>query len=149
MTTFISLDLETTGLDPQEDTIIEIAAIRFEIEQRDSIFHLKNISERSMLINPKIPLAKEVILITQITDDMLRDKPEWGEVQKKVQDFIGEDSVIIGHNVLFDIAMLKSHGINISDHVTIDTFELAEIFSQKAESLNLGFLGDFYNIEKR
>lgn len=67
----------------------------------------------------------------------------------RVADFIGKDTIILGHNVLFDISMLASHGIDLSAHPILDTFELAEIFSQNAESLNLGFLGDFYGIQKR
>ena len=49
--------------------------------------------------------------------------------------------------MLFDIGMLSSHGIDISGHIALDTFELSEIFSQDAESLNLGFLGKKYGIQ--
>ena len=49
---------------------------------------------------------------------------------------------------MFDIAMLATHGIDLRNRNIIDTFEFAEIFSQDAESLNLGFLADFYGIEK-
>lgn len=41
--------------------------------------------------------------------------------------------------------MLKSHGINLEKHIILDTFELSEILSQEAESLNLGFLSKYYN----
>ncbi len=68
---FIALDLETTGLSPETDTIIEIAAIRFTIEMEDGIFVMKNSEERSMLINPGRPLEQEVTMITGITNDML------------------------------------------------------------------------------
>ncbi len=137
MHTFIALDLETTGLDTKTDTIIEIAAIQFQISSENGIFTPINISERSMLINPGIPLSEEVMLITHISDEMLEKKPHWKEVQEKAREFIGTDTVILGHNVLFDVAMLQSHGINLENHTIIDTFELSEILSQKAESLNL------------
>lgn len=71
------------------------------------------------------------------------------EISEKVRDFIPDDAVILGHNVFFDIAMLGTHGINLANNPIIDTFELSEIFSQDAASLNLGFLADFYNIQKR
>lgn len=45
--------------------------------------------------------------------------------------------------------MLKTHGLDLYHHHILDTFELSEIFSQDATSLNLGFLGDFYGIKKR
>lgn len=146
---FIALDLETTGLDPQKDTIIEIAAIKWEIEKNEDWFLLKNIEEKTSLINPQIPLEEEVTLITKISEKMLEGKPTWDEVKDKVQDFISEDTVILGHNVLFDVEVLYHHGINLKNRNIIDTFEFSEIFSQNAESLNLGFLADFYEIEKR
>ncbi len=49
--------------------------------------------------------------------------------------------------MLFDIGMLGSHGIDLSGHIALDTFELSEIFSQDAESLNLGFLGKKYGVQ--
>jgi DNA polymerase III alpha subunit (gram-positive type) len=42
--------------------------------------------------------------------------------------------------------MLATHGIDLRNHIILDTFELSEIFSQDAESLNLGFLGKKYQI---
>ncbi len=45
--------------------------------------------------------------------------------------------------------MLKTHGISLEAHQICDTFELAELFSGSAESLNLGFLADHYSIKKR
>lgn len=54
--------------------------------------------------------------------------------------------MIVGHNVLFDIAMFATHGIDLSANRVIDTFELSEIFSQEVESLNLGFLANRYGL---
>ena len=84
--------------------------------------------------------------IQHISDSMLKGKVKWEEVREKVREFIGE-SIIVGHNVLFDIAMLESHGIDLSRSVALDTFELSEIFSQEAESLNLGFLAEKYGFK--
>lgn len=67
-------------------------------------------------------------------------------MRERVRDFIA-DSIIVGHNVLFDIAMLATHEIDLSKNITLDTFELSEIFSQEAESLNLMYLANHYGIE--
>lgn len=140
---FVALDLETTGLSPETDTIIEIAAIRFEIEQSGDIFSITHAEEHTQLIHPGRDLSKEVTMITGITPAMLDGKPNFASISDKVRDFIG-DSVIVGHNVLFDIAMFASHGVDLSENIVIDTFELSEIFSRDVESLNLGFLANRY-----
>ena len=142
---FVALDLETTGLSPETDTIIEIAAIRFEIERVGDIFTMSRSEEHSQLIHPGRILSKEVTMITGITPAMLDGKPSFESVSDKVREFIGS-AVIVGHNVLFDIAMFATHGIDLSSNIVIDTFELSEIFSQDIESLNLGFLANRYGL---
>lgn len=143
---FIALDLETTWLSPETDTIIEIAAIRFELEKIDGKYEMRNIEERTMLIDPERPLSEEVTMITGISQKMVEWREKWWDVRERVRAFIWEDTVIVWHNVLFDIAMLATHGIDISWHTVLDTFELSEIFSQDAESLNLLFLAKKYDL---
>lgn len=142
---FVALDLETTGLDPTQDTIIEVAAIIFSIEKEENRYIPTDIVEQTMLINPGRPLSEEVSMITGITDEMLVGQQLWTDVRDMVTQWIG-DAVIVGHNVLFDIAMLRSHGINLDHHQVLDTFELSEIFSQDSESLNLGYLAGRYGL---
>jgi DNA polymerase III epsilon subunit-like protein len=84
-------------------------------------------------------------MITGISNEMLIGKPTFEDIRDRVREFIG-DAIIVGHNVLFDIAMLRSHGIDLEKNIVIDTFELSEIFSQDVESLNLGFLANRYNL---
>lgn len=84
-------------------------------------------------------------MITGITDDMLYDAKKWEDVREDVREFIGGD-ILVGHNVLFDINMLSTHGINLEQNSVLDTFELSEFLSQDIESLNLGFLASRYNL---
>jgi DNA polymerase III epsilon subunit-like protein len=91
-------------------------------------------------------MTEEISMITGITDDMLANSPIWADIREKVREFIGDESVIVGHNVLFDVAMFATHDIDLSSHSILDTFELSEILSQEVESLNLGFLAGMYGL---
>lgn len=124
---------------------MEIAAIRFQIESENGIFHVINTEERSMLIDPEREIKEEIQMITGITPKMLEGREKWNSVRDRAREFIG-DSIIVGHNVFFDINMLRTHGIDLSKNKVLDTFELSEIFSQDAESLNLSFLAKKYGI---
>lgn len=143
--TFVALDLEATGLSPEKDTIIEIAAVKFSLIYTDGKYMIVKSEEHTQLIDPESELTEEISMITGITSNMLIGMQKWEEVREKVREFIG-DAIIVGHNVLFDTAMLATHGIDLSGNITLDTFELSEIFSQEAESLNLAFLAKHYGI---
>lgn len=145
---FVALDLETTWLSPETDTIIEVAAVAFELEQDASgVWRTANVTEHSQLIYPEREMTEEISMITGITDAMLAGKPIWSDIRERVRDFIeGSETVIVGHNVLFDVGMLSTHGINLSEYPILDTFELSEILSQDVESLNLGYLAGRYGL---
>jgi DNA polymerase III epsilon subunit-like protein len=144
--TFVALDLETTGLSPERDTIIEVAAIRFSLRYEWGVYIPAGIEERTMLVNPGRPLEDNISMITGISDSMLIGKSIWDDVREKIATFIG-DAIIVGHNVLFDTEMLKSHGIDLGANPVIDTFELSELLSQEAASLNLGYLAGIYGYQ--
>lgn len=122
--------------------------MKFDIIFENNNFRIENTDERTMLINPLRELSEEIMLITRINNDMLVEKPTWNEVRQNIANFFDNNAIILGHNVFFDISMFSTHGIDLSNHPVIDTFELSEILSQDATSLNLGFLADHYNVKK-
>ncbi len=85
---FVALDLETTGLSPERDTIIEVAAVRFQLERDGDTFRPIHTEERTMLIDPSRKLEENISMITGITDAMLVGKPKWDDVREKVREFI-------------------------------------------------------------
>ena len=91
---YVVLDLETTGLDPQYDDIIEVAAIRIVDGASEGSF--------SSLVNPGYPIDEFITDLTGITDDMLSSAPSLDSVLPALLSFIGAD-VVVGHNVNFDI----------------------------------------------
>lgn len=91
---YIVLDLETTGLDPQFDEIIEIAAIKF--------VNGNKVSEYTTLIKPDNKIDGYIEQLTGITNEMVKDAPKIKNVLPELIQYIG-DSVVIAHNANFDI----------------------------------------------
>lgn len=100
---WVALDLETTGLDPDNDAIIELGAVRF----RDG----SAVESFSMLVNPTTGrLPSEITDLTGITDKDLIDAPLLEQVAKSFADFVGEGE-IVGHNIAFDLGFLTASPI--------------------------------------
>ena len=88
------IDLETTGLSPRCDEIIELAAIRVrDGEIQDSY---------QQLVKPMGGISEFISSITNITNEMVADAPNIEDVLSEYLGFIGSD-VVVGHNVCFDV----------------------------------------------
>lgn len=134
---FVVFDVETTGFSAKNDKIIEIGAIKIKKGEIVSSFNI--------LINPKEPLKDEIIALTGITDSMLVNQPEIGEVINDFNNFIS-NSILVAHNASFDISFIKNsfekNGLNFRKPY-IDTLELSRIFYSNVRSHSLG------NVAKR
>jgi DNA polymerase-3 subunit epsilon/ATP-dependent DNA helicase DinG len=136
MPSIVALDIETTGLDPQTDAIIEIGATRFNGRRVEA--------EWSTLINPNRPIPAFISQLTGITTDMVRSAPPIRAVLGDLVSFVG-DSPVLGHNVRFDLTFLNRHGaLTLNDY--IDTYELAAILLPTATRYNLGMLAQSLGI---
>ena len=96
---YIVFDVETTGLKPYSQRIIEIAAIRFRGGREDEVF--------STLVQPDRALPAQIVSLTRITDDLLADAPRFDTIVDPLLAFLGDD-LIIGHNISFDLAFLDA-----------------------------------------
>ena len=132
-TVLVAIDLETTGLDPQKDTIIEVGAVRF---RPDGTI----LATYQQLVNPGRRLAFRISQLTGITDQMLAQAPTWEQVRREVDAFIG-DAPVVGHNVSFDVNFLRAHGVHPSGPL-LDTFDLATMLLPGRPHYNLGSLAD-------
>ena len=138
---YVSLDLETTGLDAKKNKILEIGAVKV----RD----FEVVDTFSRLINPGVVVDERITEITGITNEMVENEPYVDEVLPKFIDFCGDD-VIIGHNMLFDYSFLKRNAINRNltfDHLTLDSLKIARKYLGHLESRSLEFLCKYYGIE--
>lgn len=91
------IDLETTGLDPHEDAIIEIGAIRYRSNMEQARF--------VTLVNPQFAIGDFITELTGITDEMLATAPLLEDVLPFFLEFVNSD-IVCGHNVNFDINFL-------------------------------------------
>ncbi len=134
--TFVALDLETTGLDPNRDAIIEVGAVKF----RDG----EPVEEYHSLINPGRPLPFEISQLTGITDRDLIGKPAFDQVAGAVMRFVGQQSVV-GHNVGFDLGFLRGQGL-LAENLGLDTWELSTILLPSLPGYSLGALADRFGL---
>ncbi|MGC8838290.1 MAG: helicase C-terminal domain-containing protein [Anaerolineae bacterium] len=130
--TYVALDLETTGLDPERDAIIEIGAVRFRGERVFETF--------STLVNPGRPIPFRIQQLTGITDRDVAGAPPLRAVAGALARFVGPHTVV-GHNVAFDLSFLQRQGI-LRGQPSLDTFELAGILMPHAVRYSLGRLAD-------
>lgn len=139
------LDLETTGLTPEfGDKIIEVAVMSILIEGQQ--MSIKKTFES--LINPEQPLEDHITMITGITNKDLEEAPTWNDILPQLTSYF-HDTVIVGHNIVFDINFLNHNGYQFDLSHTIDTLHLASLFEPSGISLSLESLANRYNIEHK
>lgn len=131
MTAIVSLDIETTGLDENRDSIIEIAAVKFNNNRIEGEFNT--------LINPDKPIPDFITDLTGIDGAMVRHAPRLRDIAHELTSFVG-DAPILGHNISFDIKFLRKAGL-LEYQQTLDTYELASVLMPTASRYNLGALG--------
>lgn len=97
---YIVFDLETTGLSPAADEIVEISGIK--------VLENTAVKEFSTLVNPGIPISPAAARVNGITDEMVRHAPPLAEALGNFLDFAG-DRVLVGHNIhTFDMVFLRA-----------------------------------------
>ena len=96
---YVVFDLETTGLSPFKDEIIEIGAVKVD---KDG----KILETFTTLVKPSKPVSEFIQNLTGISNEMLVDAPSIYTVLPRFADFAGE-SILVGHNVTFDIAFVQ------------------------------------------
>src|SRR5437764_7564854 len=124
----VALDLETTGLHAEQDSILEVAAIKF---QGDTV-----LDTMETLVAPGRSIPYRVQRLTGITPQQLRGAPHFESIARNLQLFIG-DYPLVGHSIPFDVGFLRRRGL-VRTNPLIDTFELATVMLPSLPSYNLG-----------
>lgn len=99
MQQYAIIDVETTGLSPKEDRVIEISVLKYDGRE---------IIERfTSLVNPETRLSPGIVRLTGIDNSSLKDAPKFYEIARKIVTMT-DGAIIVGHNVRFDYAFLRN-----------------------------------------
>lgn len=132
------IDIETTGLDPSYDEIIEISAIKI---QDNSI-----VDTFSSLVQPNdLDIPEFITNLTGIDTDMLKTAPFFEEIETQFLDFL-QDDILVGHNVNFDINFLYDYTKGKLRNNFIDTLRLSRRVLPNLSHHRLPDLCEHYNI---
>lgn len=138
---YVAIDLETTGLDPKRERIIEIGAVRVEQGEITNRF--------SSFVNPRMELEPRIVELTGIRDEMLKDAPEISALIREVLDFCG-DLPLLGHHIIFDYSFLKRAAVNAGlsfEKNGIDTLKLCRRFMPEESKKNLAAACAWFGVE--
>lgn len=140
---FITIDIETTGLDPEKDEILEIAAIKYIENNEAEIF--------SRVVKVQNPLTKEISELTGITDDfLLKNGMDIETALKDFWDFVGR-AKLVGYNISFDMSFLRNasieHKIKMQANKCIDILQLARRKVKDTKNYKMSTVANALGIE--
>ncbi len=139
---FTAIDIETTGLGPEKAKIIEIGAVKFEDGVEKEVF--------STLVNPQTAgIPERITELTGITDEMVKDAPGEAEAMKALLRFLEGETVLLGHNVLFDFSFLKVAAGRLGkefEYYGLDTLSMARRCHPELPSKALSDMCEVYGI---
>jgi DNA polymerase-3 subunit epsilon/ATP-dependent DNA helicase DinG len=136
---YVSLDLETTGLDADRDTILEIGAVRFRGDEVLDTFET--------FVNPGRAIPDHIQRLTGIRPRQVERAPSFAVIAGEFAEFLGTNPVV-GHNVQFDLRFLASHRLPVAN-AAYDTMDLATVFLPRSRRYSLKHLADHFGVELR
>ena len=143
MTSYVCFDLETTGLSPDKDEIIEIGAVK--------VVEGKVVDRFMRFVKPNEPIPEMVTSITGITNAMVADA---GPTDGIIFDFVQfcEDYPVLGHNLMFDYRFMRRYAKKYYmdfEKSGIDTLKIARKVLSELPSRSLESLCAHYEIENK
>ena len=139
--TYISFDLETTGLSCYYDSIIEFGAVRLK--------HGSVVDRKQMFLKPPFPIPANISHKTNITNEMVKDAKSFAEACDEILDWIGDD-ILVAHNATFDYHFLNEELRRIGrpplHNCVIDTLDLARVVLKDRHFYRLGNISNYYRI---
>ena len=135
---YCALDVETTGLDPARDRVVEIGIVIFGFD-RDAALVQKE--AWVSLVNPEMAIPDTAGAIHGITDLDVSSAPRFVEIREAVASYL-RDRILVAHNAPFDASFLQNEFSRLSAPLSmaqvIDTLELTRLAYPNLHSYNLG-----------
>ena len=94
---YLFIDVETTGLSPTKDAIVQVSALRF--------FGKKAVDGLNSYVNPQRPIPWEATEIHGITDEEVQDAPTIDKIKEPFMN-LAKGAILVGHNATFDLNFL-------------------------------------------
>ena len=145
-TRYIAFDTETTGLDPEEDRIVELGAVKFENGLPTDSFRT--------YVNPGRGISPQASAINHITDEILARAPAETVVYPRLMDFMGDavngETLICGHVAAFDMSFLcrTMNRLGLSGRFRyVDTRQMAAKIPE-LEHHGLAAVAEYYGVSQ-
>lgn len=136
------IDIETTGLDPRFDEIIELAAIQYKNDIETSRFQT--------LVKPENGISAFITELTGITNEMLATAPSICSILPNFRNFVG-DSIVIGHNVNFDINFIydfsEYNSLSPFSNDFVDTMRISRRLYKELPNHKLSTLVSYFDVD--
>lgn len=137
---YVALDLETTGLHPVHNEIIEIGAVKVE----DNMI----VDTYQTLVRCHGPISPQIVKLTGITPQMVSQGIALEDSLYEIMDFC-KNYILLGHNIQFDFSFLKAKAViceKTFSSLGIDTLKIARKVLPNLEKRSLEFLSAYYQI---
>ncbi|MGM0437455.1 MAG: PolC-type DNA polymerase III [Bacillota bacterium] len=139
--TFVVFDLETTGLSPKNNEIIEIGAVK--VKNNEIIDHYQS------FVNPDQKIPSKITDLTGINNDMVADAKKIEDILDDFINFI-DDSILVAHNADFDYSFLQSafqkSNKDEAEYSVLDTLALSRALLDGIKNHKLNTLAKYFNV---
>ena len=139
-TSYVAVDLETTGIGTKREKITEIGMVKVVDGVVVDTYHT--------MVNPYKPIPERVVELTGITDDMVKDAPGIEMVLPDVIAFC-EGFPLLGHQIIFDFGFLTQAAVNMKikfEKDGLDTLKICRYLMPGPEKKNLGAACTYFGI---
>ncbi len=135
---FTVFDTETTGFVPRTHHIIEFASMTARGGEV--------VDEYEQLLSVDGEIPPHVQVLTHIKPEDIAGKPTFTECMDEMTKRIGEDTLLVGQNLGYDLGMMRGDGIDLTARPWIDTSMLASVVFPEFESYSLQYMSNYLKL---